>query len=117
MTGAVETFASNDATNVSVVNESTLSINITDLRAGKEYRITVVAYTSAGPGTPASLVASTLPDGTKALLNINCIIYILICFCLCVAPPDPLIPQVSLTTDATTIIEIQRASDINGPIQ
>ena len=35
------------------------------------------------------------------------------------APPNPRAPQVSETetTDTTTVIRIQQASDINGPIQ
>lgn len=33
------------------------------------------------------------------------------------APPDPPMPRLSETTDTTATIEIQQASDINGPIR
>ena len=49
--------------NVSAMNESSLSINITNLRVGTGYQISVVAYTSAGLGAPGSIFVSTLPDG------------------------------------------------------
>ena len=58
-------FTSNDAKNISVVNESSSSINITDLRVGTEYLISVVAFTSVGPGASANISVSTLPNGTK----------------------------------------------------
>jgi len=64
-TGTVKPFTSNNATNISAINGSSLnfSINITDLRVGTEYVISVVGHTTAGPGEPASINVSTLPDG------------------------------------------------------
>ena len=64
-TGTMMTFTSNDTETVPVANDtSSSSANITDLRVGTEYLISVVAYTSAGPGVSASISVSTLPDGT-----------------------------------------------------
>lgn len=62
-TDAIETFSSSDEQNVSVVNESSSSINITDLRLGTEYLIYVAAHTSAGVGAAFNISVSTLPDG------------------------------------------------------
>ena len=60
----METFTSSDTTNISVANETSSSvINITNLRLGTSYQISVVAYTSAGPGASANISVSTLPDG------------------------------------------------------
>ena len=60
----METFTSSDT---KVVNDtsSSSSINITDLRVGTKYQISVVAFTSAGPGASANISVSTLPDGKK----------------------------------------------------
>ena len=107
-------FTSNDTTNVSVANESSSSVNITNLRVGTNYQIFVMAYTSAGPGAPANISVSTLPDG-----NINYISNTVLYFWSLLAPPNPRAPQVSEseTTDTTAVIRIQQRSDINGPIQ
>ena len=69
--GTIMTFTSDNAQNVSAANQSSVSfsINITDLRVGAEYLISVVAYTSAGPGASTSISVPTLPGGTK--LNVT----------------------------------------------
>ena len=59
----METFTSSDTKNVSVANEISSSVNIINLRLGASYQISVVAYTSAGPGASANVSVSTLPDG------------------------------------------------------
>ena len=65
-TDTTRMFTSSDIMNVSVANESSSSVNITNLRVGTNYQIFVVAHTSAGPGLLANISVSTLSDG-----NIN----------------------------------------------
>ena len=67
--GRVKPFTSNDAKNISAINESSLnfSINITDLRVGTAYVVSVVGHTIAGPGVSAFITVSTLPDGTNKI--------------------------------------------------
>ena len=58
-TATMKTFTSNDTKTIPVVNdELSSSINITDLRVATEYQISVVAYTSAGPGVSANISVS-----------------------------------------------------------
>lgn len=78
-TGTMKMFTNSDTKTVPVVNDtSSSSVNITDLRLGTEYLISVVAFTSVGPGVSANIYVSTLPDGTKhtyvliQYLCINC---------------------------------------------
>ena len=67
-------FTSNDTMNVSVANESSSSLHITNLRLGTNYQIFVVAHTSAGPGAPAGISVSTLPDGNNNYIA-NTVLY------------------------------------------
>ena len=64
-TDTMKMFNSSDIMNVSVANESSSSVNITNLRVGTNYQIFVLAHTSAGPGAPANISVSTLPDGNN----------------------------------------------------
>ena len=44
-------------------NESTLSTDLDDLIPNTEYHISVIAYTSAGPGVAANLSVTTFAEG------------------------------------------------------
>ncbi|XP_065904489.1 receptor-type tyrosine-protein phosphatase dep-1-like [Dysidea avara] len=94
-TGQMETFVFYNFTSVELSDDNiSVSLNFTDLRSGTEYQFTIVANTNVGPGPEVMISVSTLPD----------------------APPTPLTPQISRTTTTTIGIELQQASDVNGPI-
>ena len=78
-TDTMKMFTSSDTMNVSGANESSSSLNITNLRLGTKYQIFVMAHTSAGPGAPANISVSTLPDGNDNYIA-NTVLYVFISF-------------------------------------
>ncbi|XP_065903762.1 protein sidekick-1-like [Dysidea avara] len=95
-TGQMDTFTVNNFTSVELSDDKiSASLNLASLRPGTKYQFTIVAYTNVGPGPEAMISVSTLPD----------------------APPTPKTPQLLRCAGPSNIeIEIQRSSDVNGPI-
>ena len=52
---------------VNVENELTSSTDIVNLKPGAEYHISVIAYTSVGPGVAANLSATTFTEKKKSM--------------------------------------------------
>ena len=61
-TSQIENFTVKNSFNIDDEN-AVSSLNFTDLRPGKKYQFTIVAYTSVGPGPEEIISVSTLPDG------------------------------------------------------